>query len=108
MSLWQRWQASDSMKYLLGIWPLWAVCDELGKNGPLGPSPSPSMEVGGAGFTIRYALSQRSCLTFHPYRPRAAASPRKSATRAAESTIFRFSQPLEPAHFETRSAIPAR
>src|SRR5207237_10934025 len=58
MSWWQRLQESDSMKNLLGIFfppNTWA---ELGKNGPLGPSPSSSMvagEVGGLSMRARFS-----------------------------------------------------
>src|SRR5215469_12114553 len=40
------------MKYLPGISLPSAVCAELGKNGPFGPSPSWSMVSGAAGFRI--------------------------------------------------------
>src|SRR5579863_7027269 len=54
MSLWQRSQACDCMKYFAGIFLPSLVCTELGKNFPLGPSPSPSMvSVGICGLTTR-------------------------------------------------------
>src|SRR5882672_4498446 len=34
ISAWQRWQASDFMKYLEGMLPPCLVCAELGKNFP--------------------------------------------------------------------------
>src|SRR5271155_5703053 len=59
MSAWQRSQASDFMKYWEGMLPPSLVCAELGKNFPLGPSPSPSMVSGGiSGLEIRFALFQ--------------------------------------------------
>src|SRR6266446_1221267 len=57
MSSWQRWHASDCMKYFAGMYPLCFVCAELGKNFPCGPSPSPSMEAAGiCGLTMRLAF----------------------------------------------------
>src|SRR6266851_3072929 len=54
MSEWQRSQACDCIKYFAGIFLPSRVCAELGKNFPLGPSPSPSMvSVGMYGLTTR-------------------------------------------------------
>src|SRR5260370_2042331 len=54
MSEWQRSQACDCIKYFAGIFLPSRVCAELGKNFPLGPSPSPSMvSVGMFGLTTR-------------------------------------------------------
>src|ERR1700704_3648329 len=58
---WQRWQALDCMKYFDGMFPPCLVWAELGKNFPLGPSPSPSMVSGGiSGFAMRFALCHAS------------------------------------------------
>src|SRR6267378_3063606 len=57
MSAWQRWQASDCMKYLDGMLPPCLVCAELGKNFPCGPSPSPFIVSGGiSGLEMRFAF----------------------------------------------------
>src|SRR6266403_4762551 len=57
MSPWQRWQASDCMKYLEGMLPPCLVCAELGKNLPCGPSPSPFIVSGGiSGLEMRFAF----------------------------------------------------
>src|SRR6266700_325845 len=54
MSEWQRSQACDCIKYFAGMFLPSRVCAELGKNFPLGPSPSPSMvSVGICGLTTR-------------------------------------------------------
>src|SRR5260370_35585081 len=77
MSLWQRSQASDCMKYFAGIVPPFLVCAELGKKRPCGPSPSPSIVAGAiAGFLILYAFSQVISRTHHalPEIPVVAAS----------------------------------
>src|SRR5258706_7478787 len=59
MSLWQRSQACDCMKYFAGMFLPSLVCTELGKNLPLGPSPSPSMvSVGMRGFVTRLLFFQ--------------------------------------------------
>src|SRR5260370_726049 len=59
MSLWQRSHACDCMKYFAGMFLPSLVCTELGKNLPLGPSPSPSMvSVGMRGFTTRLLFFQ--------------------------------------------------
>src|SRR5260221_14565468 len=59
MSWWQRWQACDCMKYFAGIFLPSRVCTELGKNFPLGPSPSPSMvSVVNFGLAPRLAFFQ--------------------------------------------------
>src|SRR5260370_10414545 len=60
MSAWQRWHASDFMKYCDGMLPPCLVWAELGKNFPEAPSPSRSMESGGMrGLTMRFALASR-------------------------------------------------
>src|SRR4029077_172509 len=59
MSAWQRWQASDFMKYCEGMLPPCLVCAELGKNFPCGPSPSLSMVSGGmCGLEMWFAFFQ--------------------------------------------------
>src|SRR5260370_8153941 len=66
MSAWQRWQASDFMKYLDGMLPPCLVCAELGKNFPCGPSPSASMDSGGiSGLEIRFAFFQATSRVHH-------------------------------------------
>src|SRR5260221_10998503 len=63
MSWWQRWQACDCMKYFAGIFLPSRVCTELGKNFPLGPSPSPSMVS-----VVNFGLATRLAF-FQPFSP---------------------------------------
>src|SRR5438094_9858547 len=66
MSAWQRWQASDFMKYWEGILPPCLVCAELGKNLPCGPSPSLSIVSGGiGGLEMRFAFFQATSRVNH-------------------------------------------
>ena len=51
MSVWQRPQAALVVKKSAGMMPPRVVSADEGKNGPLGPAPSPAIETGGvAGF----------------------------------------------------------
>src|SRR5436309_3735741 len=59
-SWWQRSHAFDSMKYFAGISLPSSVCAELGKNAPLGPSPSPFISAGASsGLLIGLETAQR-------------------------------------------------
>src|SRR5689334_5914983 len=96
------------MKYWLGICPLCAVWAELGKNGPLGPSPSPSMLLGGEeGFLMEWLRSHMPSRSFHPPMPNAAATANESAIAAA-LPLRVDSRPPETIHCATRIAMPAR
>src|SRR5215469_11430781 len=83
MSWWQRWQETDSMKNLLGIfWPPY-TCAELGKNAPFGPSPSPSIDAGGiTGFSMRARFCQRVLRRYQAPALAAATTANTTATRA--------------------------
>src|ERR1700730_15074097 len=82
MSAWQRWQASDCMKYLPGILPPSLVCAELGKNLPCGPSPSPSMEAGGIkGVGMRLWFLQVTARDHHAPAAMAAVTTTSAANR---------------------------
>src|SRR5580765_4136445 len=96
------------MKYLLGICPMCAVWAELGKNGPLGPSPSPSMLLGGEeGFLMKWACSQMLSRNFHPPMPNAAATANESAIAVA--LLLRVAnRPPEAIHCAARIAAPPR
>src|SRR5919109_2369932 len=60
MSAWQRWQASDFIKYCEGMLTSYLVCAELGKNFPPESSPSRSMLSGGiSGLTMRLVRASR-------------------------------------------------
>src|SRR5215831_8368912 len=85
MSSWQRLQESDSMKNLLGIfWPPY-TCAELGKNGPFGPSPSPSIDAGGiAGFSMRARFCQRALRRYQAPAPAPAMTANTTVTRARD------------------------
>src|SRR5512146_456883 len=81
MSVWQRVHASDSIKNLEGIIWLFATCAELGKNGPPGPSPSPSIEMGASeGLRITYCL-------LHDSRAYQAATPMADVRIITEAVV---------------------
>src|SRR6266436_8941280 len=103
MSAWQRWQASDFMKYWEGILTPCLVCAELGKNFPCGPSPSASMDSGGmSGLEIRLALFQAASRTHHV----PAAMPAVSSANAANPKPRRMRP--SPSHAFERSQEVAR
>src|SRR5664279_935567 len=79
MSWWHRAQASDSMKNFAGILRLPATCAELGKNIPLAPSPSSSMESGALEeFRMMYCLLH-DCRVYHEPALTPTATMRKAA-----------------------------
>src|SRR5207302_5925956 len=99
MSAWQRWQASDFMKYLEGMLPPCLVCAELGKNFPSGPSPSRSMDSGGIkGLEMRFAFFQATSRVHHVpaamavLRNASAANPKPRARTLSPSHPFEMSQ----------------
>jgi hypothetical protein len=54
MSLWHSPQTFESMKKFAGMIPPTFVFADDGKNGELGPPPSPSIDSGGSvGLTMR-------------------------------------------------------
>src|SRR5439155_19584047 len=94
MSAWQRWQASDFMKYLEGMLPPCLVCAELGKNFPCGPSPSLSMVSGGiSGLEMRFAFFQA---TSRVHQVPAATPAVKSASAASPHPRRMTSSPSHP------------
>src|SRR5260370_27198319 len=107
MSAWQRWQASDFMKYWEGILMPCLVCAELGKNFPCGPSPSASIDAGGmSGLEMRFALFQAASRTHHV----PAAMPVVSSAKAANPKLCWMnpspSQPFEKSHEAARKRAP--
>src|SRR5215469_1617839 len=104
MSWWQRLQESDSMKNLLGIFWLPYTCAELGKNGPFGPSPSPSIDAGGImGFSMRARFCQRALRRYQAPAPALAMTAHTTATRARDGNSLE----LFPLRSATRIPIPA-
>src|SRR5437588_10790950 len=98
MSTWQRWQASDFMKYCEGMLIACLVCAELGKNFPLEPSPSRSMESGGiSGLMMRLARASRQPTSRTNQRPRetAKAKTTRETNRNAWLAVVCPSQPFE-------------
>src|SRR6266849_1469560 len=94
ISAWQRWQASDFMKYLEGMLPPCLVCAELGKNFPCGPSPSLSMDSGGiSGLEMRFAFFHAISRVHHVPAPRPAV---KSASAANPKTRRMMPSPSHP------------
>src|SRR5580693_7001122 len=101
MSAWQRWQASDCMKYCEGMFPPCLVCAELGKNFPCGPSPSPSMVSGGiSGLEIRFAFEflQAASRVHQAPAEMAAVSSATAAKPNPRRTMPRPSHPLDISH----------
>ena len=107
MSAWQRWQASDFMKYWEGILPPCLVCAELGKNFPCGPSPSLSIVSGGiSGLEMRFAFFQATSRVHHV----PAAMPTVSSVSAANPKPRRGmlspSHPFAMSHEIARKSAP--
>src|SRR6267143_3400219 len=107
MSAWQRWQASDFMKYLEGMLPPCLVCAELGKNFPWGPSPSPSIVSAGiSGLEMRFAFFQATSRVHHV----PAAMPAVSNVTAANPNPRRMklspSHPFEMSQDVARKSVP--
>src|SRR5216684_8157151 len=99
MSAWQRWQASDFMKYLEGMLPLCLVCAELGKNFPCGPSPSPSMEAAGiCGFTMRLAFLHGTSRDHQAPAEMTAVARTSPANRKTRCAAVVPSKPCEASH----------
>src|SRR5260370_35455244 len=99
MSAWQRWHASDCMKYFAGMQLLCLVCAELGKNFPCGPSPSPSMEAAGiCGFTMRLAFLQAISRDHHAPAAIAVVASTRPANRKRRGVAVIPTQPSEATH----------
>src|SRR5579883_233656 len=108
MSSWQRLQESDAMKNLLGIFLCPYIWAELGKNGPLGPSPSWSMVEGGmTGFAMRARFTQRDSRRYVMPKPSPAASARHKARRRTEEACAFLIAPRGAANSAARKARAA-
>src|SRR5215469_14104399 len=93
------------MKNLLGIFCPPYTCAELGKNGPRGPSPSPSIAAGeSGGFAITALVCQRAVRKYQQSDPMLASRANPIARRAAVGTAPAPNQPRLPA--QTASRIP--
>src|SRR5579859_6272101 len=96
------------MKYFAGIFLPSRVCAELGKNFPLGPSPSPSIvSVDSDGFFTRYAFFHA---VFRAHHAPALTNPITTNTVANRSTAAPTPSPShfrEPSHDSTRKNTPA-
>src|SRR5216683_6857964 len=107
MSPWQRWQASDFMKYLDGMLPPCLVCAELGKNFPCGPSPSASMDSGGiSGLEMRFAFFQATSRVHHVPAAMPAVSSASAANPNPRPTMPSPSHPLEMSQDAARKNAP--
>src|SRR5882762_4545401 len=107
MSAWQRWQASDFMKYLEGMLPPCLVCAELGKNFPCEPSPSLSIVSGGiSGLEMRFAFFQATSRVHQV----PAAMPAIKSVSAANPKPRRMmpspSHPFEKSQEAARKSVP--
>src|SRR5437879_12180443 len=107
MSAWQRWQASDFMKYWEGILPPCLVCAELGKNLPCGPSPSLSIVSGGiGGLEMRFAFFQATSRVHHVPAAMLAVRRVSPANPNPRWTILSPSQPFEMSQDIARKSMP--
>src|SRR5215469_7626513 len=93
------------MKNLLGIFCPPYTCAELGKNGPCGPSPSPSIAAGeSGGFAITALFCQRAARKYQQPDPRPASRTKQITRRAAVARLPAPNQPRLPA--QTASRVP--
>src|ERR1700676_4531881 len=109
MSAWQRWQASDFMKYCEGMLPPCLVCAELGKNLPCRPSPSLSMLSGGmAGLWMRFARSHAMARVHQTPQDTAAVSASNPRNAKARCDAVRPSQPRAASHDAATKSVPTK
>src|SRR5712692_12063068 len=109
MSWWQRWQESDSIKNLLGIFLPPNTCAELGKNGPLGPSPSPSTLAAGInGFWMRARDCQRESRRYRAAIPKTTRTARQIVTLTIARLVPEGNQPRLPAQSANKIPAPAK
>src|SRR6266478_1424155 len=107
MSAWQRWQASDFMKYLEGMLPPCLVCAELGKNLPRGPSPSRSMDSGGiSGLEMRFAFFQATSRVHHAPAAIAMVRSVRAANPKLRLRALLPSRPFEMSQAVARKSVP--
>src|ERR1700746_1800041 len=108
MSEWQRSQACDCMKYFAGMFLPSLVCTELGKNFPLGPSPSPSIvSVDICGLTTRLPFFQ-GILRVHQEPPAIPAISTASTTKLVAAPANPLpSQPRRESQEVATSKTPA-
>src|SRR6267154_6087507 len=107
MSAWQRWQASDFMKYWEGMPPPCLVCAELGKNLPCGPSPSPSMVSAGiSGLDMQLAFLQATSRVHQAPAAILAVNRANAANPKPRPRMLSPSHPFEMSHEVTSKSMP--
>src|SRR5205807_280634 len=110
MLAWQRWQASDFMKYCEGMLTSCLVCAELGKNFPPEPSPSRSIESGGNnGLMMRLARASRQPISRVHHNPAEVANTTRTSPANRNAWLAKVcpSHPLEWSQSARSNRVPA-